>query len=203
VLSERANRQQMLEEIQRLGMSDERVIRAIGEVDRKLFVLPEWREEAYEDRPLPIGYEQTISQPYTAAKMCELLVELGKDKKVLEIGTGSGWQTGILAKLFKEVYSVEIVPELAERAGNMFRKLKIYNVKFIIGDGKKGWPEFAPYDAIICGADANSIPDAWIDQLAVGGRVVCPVRGEMIRGIKEEKDMKWEKFGEYSFVPLV
>jgi protein-L-isoaspartate(D-aspartate) O-methyltransferase len=212
----------MLERIRQMGVSDERVMRAVEETDRSLFVPEEWRGEAYEDRPLPIGHGQTISQPYTVARMIELLIFNSKfsifKSKVLEIGTGSGWQTCILAKLFKCVFSVEIVPELAREAELRIENLELRNVRIKIGDGKEGWKEYSPYDGIICGADANEVPKMWIEQLAEGGRMVCPVRGVMTRITKitnpksqdpnkfqiiNSKYYKYEEFGEYSFVPLI
>jgi protein-L-isoaspartate(D-aspartate) O-methyltransferase len=198
--------QMMVGRIRELGISHERILDAIYFTDRSKFVPENYRDKAYSDQPLPIGYGQTISQPYTIARMLELLIDIRgtiNKKKVLEIGTGSGWETAILAKLFKEVYTIEIVPGLADKARNIFRILKMYNVKCRISDGKIGWREYAPYDAIICGANAREVPSAWVDQLAVGGRIVCPVRGVMTRGIKAKKDMVWEEHGKYDFVPLV
>ena len=199
----------MLERIRQMGVSDRQVLRALGTADRKLFVAGQWQEQAYENGPLPIGFGQTISQPYTVARMCELLTGRGelrmKSDKVLEIGTGSGWQTCILAKLFKLVYSIEMVPDLARRAESTIRKLHLTNISIKTGDGKRGWVEYAPYNAIICGANADRIPEAWIKQIASGGRIVCPVKGVMTRitKIPGSEYLKTEEFGEYSFVPLV
>ncbi len=199
----------MLERIRQVGVSDSRVMKALEMADRKLFVPGEWQGQAYEDGPLPIGFGQTISQPYTVARMVELLIfnfQLPIFKaKVLEIGTGSGWQTAVLAGLFEQVYSVEIIPELSRQAKIRIKNLKLRNVRILNGDGKKGWPEDAPYDAIICGANAGKIPEAWVKQVASGGRIVCPVKGVMTRIIKttNSKHLEIEEFGEYSFVPLV
>jgi len=164
---------------------------AMAAVDRAAFVPEEWRWAAGEDRPLPIGYGQTVSQPYTVARMLELL---GSGGRVLEVGTGSGWQTAILARLFDKVYSVEIIPQLAREAKFRLQKLKLKNVKIKVGDGKKGWKRYAPYDGIIVAADADEVPPALVSQLAEGGRMVIPVRGEML---------KIEKHGRFVFVPLV
>ncbi|TSC83872.1 MAG: protein-L-isoaspartate(D-aspartate) O-methyltransferase [Microgenomates group bacterium Gr01-1014_16] len=189
-------------------------------VDRAGFVPEEYKHLAYEDRPLPIGYGQTISQPYTVARMIELLIEnsrntspprwrsvsppnLGGDYKVLEIGTGSGYQAAILAQLFDRVYSVELIPELAREAKIKIQKSNIKNVEIKIGDGKEGWSEHAPYDGIIVAANAQEVPKALIGQLADGGRIVIPVKGEMMVGEKGGKKVKWGKRGGYSFVPLV
>lgn len=171
-----------------------------SQVDRALFVPEEYKRLAYEDWPLPIGFGQTISQPYTVGRMVELL---GRGTRVLEIGTGSGYQTAILSKLFEKVYSVEVIPELAREAEMRFEKLDMRNIKVRIGDGKMGWPEHAPYDGIIVAADAQEVPEALIEQLKVGGRIVIPVRGEMMVGEKGKKRVKWEKHGSYLFVPLV
>jgi len=241
-------RQEMVEILRRMGIAEGQVLAAIAAVDRADFVPEERRSEAYEDYPLPIGFGQTISQPYTVARMVELLITpeainiplprksgafplnlKGKNNKVLEVGTGSGWQTAILARLFKQVYSIEVVPELArmayERIYNMsgLKKPHLFGsplliqergkgrgftkIRFKIGDGKEGCKECAPYDGIICGANAQEIPDAWVEQLAVGGRIVCPVKGMMVRVVKrlsdEEIKLDYEEFGRFDFVPLV
>lgn len=172
-------------------------MRAVG---RAGFVLEEWRWAAGEDRPLPIGFGQTVSQPYTVARMLELL---GGGEKVLEVGTGSGWETAILSKLFSRVYSIERIPELAREAEVRIQRLEIGNVRIKIGDGKKGWKKYAPYDGIIVAADAEEVPSALIEQLAEGGRLVIPVRGVMMRGIRERRGIRWKSFGNFVFVPLV
>jgi len=188
-------------------MHDERVLSAMRRVDRAVFVPEGYRGRAYEDTALPIGYGQTISQPYTVARMMELLISkfeyLNSKTKVLEIGTGSGYQTAILARLFGKVYSVEVVPELSRMAGRNLRELGILNYELRIGDGKLGWAEHAPYDGIIVAADARKVPSELVNQLISGGRMVIPVRGEMMVGEKGEKRVKWEKRGSYSFVPLI
>ncbi|HJZ06186.1 protein-L-isoaspartate O-methyltransferase [Candidatus Amesbacteria bacterium RIFCSPHIGHO2_01_FULL_48_32] len=198
----------MLDTVREYGVRDERVLAAMAEVDRRSFVPEEYGHLAYEDRPLPIGYGQTISQPYTVARMCELLIQKSKGKsqkygRVLEIGTGSGYQTALLAKLFDKVYSVEVVPELARRAEFEIRNLKFENVKIKVGDGKEGWPRYAPYDGIIVAAMADEVPSELVNQLISGGRIVIPVKGEMMRGEKRDGKIIWEKLGSFSFVPLV
>lgn len=169
-------------------------------VDRAGFVPQEWEWAAGEDRPLPIGFGQTISQPYTVARMLELL---GQGEKVLEVGTGSGWQTAILARLFKQVYSVEIIPELVRAARVRIRELGVGNVRIKMGDGKRGWKRYAPYDGIIVAAEAQEIPQALLEQLAEKGEIVIPVRGVMKKGTKMKGKMKWENFGNFVFVPLI
>ncbi len=156
------------------GISDQAVIQAMREVPRHEFVLAEDSAEAYDDHPLPIGYGQTISQPYIVAYMTEAL-HLNKDDRVLEIGTGSGYQAAILAKLGAKVFTIEIVEELAERARQTFHALGIPPITSRAGDGYQGWPEEAPFDAIILTAAPEHIPQSLVDQLALGGRMVLPL----------------------------
>jgi protein-L-isoaspartate(D-aspartate) O-methyltransferase len=154
---------------------DPRVMAAMGRVPRHEFVAAESRERAYENRPLRIGYGQTISQPYIVAAMTDLAA-LGASDRVLEVGTGCGYQAAVLAELAGEVYSIEVVPQLAERAAERLDRLGYANVQVRCGDGAKGWPEHAPFDAIVVTAAAfRQVPPALIDQLAVGGRLVIPV----------------------------
>lgn len=155
-------------------VSDPRVLRAMESVPRHLFVPLQQEDDAYSDHPLPIGYSQTISQPYIVALMTELL-QLKGDEKVLEIGTGSGYQTAILSLLAREVYTVERIPQLAEKARERLRELGYSNVHIRLGDGYEGWPERAPYDAIIVTCAAEEMPQPLIEQLADGGRLVAPV----------------------------
>ncbi|WP_286291194.1 protein-L-isoaspartate(D-aspartate) O-methyltransferase [Methylomarinovum tepidoasis] len=153
---------------------DPRVMEAITAVPRHEFVPEESRRYAYDDGPLPIGFGQTVSQPFIVALMTDLLEPKPKDV-VLEVGTGSGYQTAILARLVKKVYSVEIIGVLAEQACERLRKLGIDNVEIKVGDGYYGWPEHAPYDKIIVTAAAPEIPPPLIEQLKPGGRLVIPV----------------------------
>ncbi len=162
------------EQITARGISDERVLAAMEKVPRHRFLPKHLWDEAYDDGPLPIGYGQTISQPYIVAYMTEQLA-LSGDEKVLEIGTGSGYQTAILAELAKEVYSVEIIPELGHRAARILKELGYTNVHVRIGDGYRGWPEEAPFDAILLAAAPDHIPQPLIDQLKEGGRMILPV----------------------------
>lgn len=187
------------------GVKDPRVIKAMLEVPRHLFVSSEYIDQAYEDYPLPIGYGQTISQPYMVAIMTELL-ELDNTHKILEIGTGSGYQTAILASIAKEVYTVERVPELSKRAKEILEKLGFDNIKFKVGDGSLGWPEYAPYDRIIVTAAAPDIPDPLKEQLKEGGIIVIPV-GErigqiLLKGVKEKGTIKTQDLFPCAFVPL-
>jgi protein-L-isoaspartate(D-aspartate) O-methyltransferase len=175
--SETAKRIRMVEtQVAARGVRDPRVLAAMREVPRHLFVAPSQRAEAYEDRPLPIAGHQTISQPYIVALMTELL-ELTPSSRVLEIGTGSGYQSAVLAKCAREVYSIEILPDLAASAAAKLKELHADNVTVKAGDGYRGWPEHAPFDAIIVTAAPERIPEPLLEQLAPGGRMVIPVGG--------------------------
>lgn len=156
------------------GVKDKRVLEAMLKVERHKFVPLNLQKYAYEDYPLEIGEDQTISQPYIVALMTELL-ELKGNEKVLEIGTGSGYQAAILAELCKEVYTIEIIPSLARRAKGLLKKLEYKNIKVKIGDGFYGWKEYAPFDGIIVTCAPATIPPKLIEQLAEGGRMVIPV----------------------------
>jgi len=156
------------------GVSDARVLAAMETVPRHLFVPKNQRHQAYDDTPLPIGSGQTISQPYMVARMTELL-SLTKDSRVLEVGTGSGYQAAVLGQLAGEVWSIERLPELAGRARTLLHRLGYDNVHVVVGDGTLGFPEAAPYDAIVVTAGAPRIPEAMREQLAIGGRMVIPV----------------------------
>ena len=156
---------------------DPRVMNAMSEVDRKLFVPEEIAAYAYVNQALPIKSNQTISQPYIVALMTHLL-EPNEDDRVLEIGTGSGYQAAVLSKLVQQVYSIEIIPELAKDAAERLKKLDFENVEVKVGDGWFGWKEHAPFDSIIVTAQAPAIPDMLVDQLKIGGRMVIPVGTE-------------------------
>lgn len=168
-------RENMVEtQIKARGVKDHRVISAMLKVERHLFVPEEHQSSAYADQPLPIGGGQTISQPYIVALMTELL-ELKGEEKVLEVGTGSGYQAAILAELAKEVYTIEIIEPLASSAKNLLFELGYRNIRTKVGDGYSGWPEVAPFDAIIVTAAPDHTPEPLLDQLKEGGRIVLPV----------------------------
>lgn len=156
------------------GLTNDRILEAMEHVPRHRFVLPEYRFESYYDSPLPIGYGQTISQPYIVAYMTDLL-RLHAGSRILEIGTGCGYQTAVLAELSREVYSIEIVEPLHDRAKMILAELKYENVHLRHGDGNVGWKEAAPFDGIIVTAAPLRIPESLLKQLAVGGTLVCPV----------------------------
>lgn len=167
-------RAEMVALLARRGIKDTDVLKAMAKIPRHLFVPPHLRDEAYADYPLAIGEGQTISQPYIVALMTEAL-ELDAQARVLEIGTGSGYQAAILAELASEVYTVERIISLAQKAQRLLEELGYTNVKIKVGDGTLGWPEYGPYDGIIVTAAAPSIPPPLIEQLKVGGRMVIPV----------------------------
>ena len=169
-----ALRERMVDEIAARGISDARVLSALRAVPRHLFVPEALRHRAYEDRALPIGLEQTISQPYVVAFMTEHL-DPQPDDVVLEIGAGSGYQAAVLAELVSQVYSIELLPELAERARRVLAQTGRENVEVITGDGYAGLASRAPFDAIIVTAAPPSVPQALVEQLVVGGRMVIPV----------------------------
>jgi protein-L-isoaspartate(D-aspartate) O-methyltransferase len=168
-------RQNMVEtQLRARGIRDERLLSAMTQVPRHDFVEPRYRDQAYEDHPLPIGAGQTVSQPYIVALMLELL-QLEPSSKVLEIGTGSGYQTAVLAKLTAHVYSVERHSQLAREAQDALAHCGLTNVTVLVGDGSQGLPEYAPFDAIVVSAAAAQIPVPLFDQLREGGRMIIPV----------------------------
>lgn len=168
-------RERMVEEqIARRGITDSAVLRAMATVPRHRFVSESYIDYAYADRPLPIGYGQTISQPYIVALMTQLL-ELEPGDRVLEIGTGSGYQAAVLAEILDEVYTIEIIPELADRVAGLFRTLAYDSIRVKQSDGYYGWEEHAPYDAIVVTAATEHIPPPLVQQLKDGGRMIIPV----------------------------
>lgn len=189
------------------GFRDERVLAAMRQVPREEFVPAPQRSGAYADRPADIGYQQTISQPFTVAFMAEAL-RLGGDEKVLEIGAGSGYGAAVLSHLSDIVYTVERIPELAQAAAKRLARLGYGNVHVFCGDGSQGLPEFAPYDAICVTAAAKEIPHAYLQQLAEQGRLLIPVgpnpwRQQMLRCTKRGQRLDTEDLGPFAFVPLI
>lgn len=170
-----AQREEMVQkQIKRRGVQDERVLEALRLVPRHLFVPEKFRQAAYEDTPAPIGFHQTISQPYIVAFMVAML-QLKGDEKLLEIGSGCGYQTAVLAQLCRSVYSVEIVPELATRSSQLLSELGYGNAHIRCGDGYAGWREHAPFDAIIVSAAPGQVPEHLVEQLKARGRMILPL----------------------------
>ncbi|HEV3455336.1 MAG TPA: protein-L-isoaspartate(D-aspartate) O-methyltransferase [Thermoanaerobaculia bacterium] len=203
---QRRLRQQMVEQqIRSRGVTSPTVVAAMQEVPRHLFVPSSERGQAYEDHPLPIGGGQTISQPYVVALMTALL-DLPPRSRVLEIGTGSGYQAAVLSRVADQVYSIEIVPELGARARETLSKLGYGNVQVRIGDGYRGWPEAAPFDGILLTAAPQAVPQPLIAQLKPGGRMVLPVGGFdqnlMVLTKKPDGSVKQEKVLPVRFVPM-
>jgi protein-L-isoaspartate(D-aspartate) O-methyltransferase len=187
------------------GISNRAVLEAMARVPRHLFVPPDVRRLAYDDTPLPIGHRQTISQPYIVAYMTEAL-EVSPEQTILEIGTGSGYQAAVLAELVREVYTIEIIPELAERARRTLADAGYRNVHVRTGNGYLGWPEQAPFPRIIVTAAPREIPKALVDQLAVGGIMVVPVgtsSQEMTIVTRTPRGVIQKRTIPVSFVPLV
>lgn len=188
------------------GIKDKRVLKAMAKVPRHLFVSDEYRSLAYSDRPLPIGFGQTISQPFIVAKMAEILELKGKEK-VLDVGTGSGYQAAVLSLLADRVYSLEIKKPLAERAKEKLERLGYSNVEVINRDGSQGLKDKSPFDAIVSAAASKQIPDSWKRQLSWGGRIVAPLGGsrgqKLVRLTKSKSGFEKEQFGVVAFVPLV
>jgi protein-L-isoaspartate(D-aspartate) O-methyltransferase len=201
----KAMREKMVEtQIKARGVKDPRVLSALVKVERHRFVPEKYLDSAYSDQPLPIGEGQTISQPYIVALMTELL-ELKGNEKVLEIGTGSGYQAAILAELTKEVYTIEIIESLASKASKTLSELGYQNVTVKAGDGYLGWPEAAPFDAIIVTAAPDHIPKPLIDQLKEGGRMVVPVgthTQELLKIVKRSGKIETTSVIPVLFVPM-
>jgi protein-L-isoaspartate(D-aspartate) O-methyltransferase len=194
-------KEEMVEtQIRARGIKDERILNAMLRVDRHEFVPGEVRHLAYADRPLPIGEGQTISQPYIVGLMTDLL-ELTKGDRVLEVGTGSGYQAAILAELVDHVYTIEIINSLAQSAEKILKKLGYTNIDVKIGDGYLGWEEFAPFDAIIVTAAPPHIPQPLVDQLKEGGRLVIPI-GDYYQELKKITKVKGE-INSQDIIPVV
>lgn len=187
------------------GITSKKILEAFEKVPRELFVPSEMRYFVDNDAPIPIGYGQTTSQPYIIALMIQYL-NLSGDEKVLEIGTGRGYQTAILSHLAKEVYSIEIIPQLADEARERLKKLGIKNVQIFTGDGTLGLPQYAPYDAIIVSAFSPSVPSPLLDQLADGGRLIIPIGSTGLQYLylykKKGDNIEKVKLDSCVFVPL-
>lgn len=194
-------------QIIRRGVRDERVIEAMRKVPRHLFLSETMRESAYDDSPQPIGFGQTISQPYIVASMTEQ-ARISKRSRVLEVGTGSGYQTAVLAEIAEHVHSVELIPDLATRSAALLKELYPGRIHLRVGDGQEGWLDAAPFDAIIVTAAAEQIPSKLLNQMAMNGRMIIPVRSvtsdnqELVLARRTEAGVSCETLYQVRFVPL-
>ncbi len=202
---EEARERMVTSQIEARGILDKKVLEAMRKVARHVFLPENMKSYAYQDEPLPIGHGQTISQPYIVAYMTEVL-RLKGDERVLEVGTGSGYQAAILAEVAKEVFTVEIIKELSKQAQNALKKLGYKNIHFRIGDGTSGWQDYAPYDAIMVTAAPAKVPKTLQEQLKVQGRLVIPVGSmyqELVLVTREKNKFKKKKLLPVRFVPLI
>lgn len=206
-MTSQRTRERLIQRLREQGIKNEDVLDVIRTTPRHLFVDEALASRAYEDTALPIGFSQTISQPFTVARMTEALVSGFKPKKVLEIGTGSGYQTSILARLVEEVYTVERIEGLQQRARKVLRELNLRNIRFKYDDGNMGWKEKAPFDGIIVTAAPTEIPETLLHQLAMGGRMLIPA-GEDGKQVLKMYDKTPDGFEEsvlenVQFVPML
>ena len=200
-------RDRLVQRLRDQGIRNEDVLEQIRNVPRHLFVDEALASRAYEDTALPIGLGQTISQPYVVARMTEALLDGFEGEKVLEVGTGCGYQTAVLAPLVKKIWTIERIPELLRRARQRLRELDIYNVQFKPGDGWQGWAKYAPYDGIIVTAAPDTVPEKLLQQLAPGGRLIIPVGPQGVQDLamitKRDDHFEQVSLGAVTFVPLV
>mgnify|MGYP000196804338 CR=1 FL=1 len=196
----------LVDALARQGVGDGRVLSALREVPRHLFVDEALASRAYENTPLPIGEGQTISQPWVVARMTELLLEAGDPQRVLEIGTGSGYQAAVLARLVPQVYTVERLGSLMCKARERLRRAQLTNIRIRHGDGFEGWPAHAPYDGILVTAAPEALPEALLEQLGDGGRLVAPVGGagyqELTVVDRDGVHLRQRRVAGVSFVPM-
>jgi protein-L-isoaspartate(D-aspartate) O-methyltransferase len=200
-------RDRLVQRLREQGIHDLRVLERIRNVPRHIFVDEALASRAYEDTALPIGFGQTISQPYIVARMTQALISGGLPEKVLEVGFGCGYQTAVLAPFAQKIFSIERVEPLVERTKQRLKELQIRNVKLKHGDGMKGWPTQAPFDGIIVAAAPLTLPETLVSQLAVGGRLLVPVgpdgQQQLLRVTRRETGIQKEMLGPVAFVPLL
>ncbi len=200
-------RDRLVQRLREQGISDLRVLERVRVLPRHIFVDEALASRAYEDTALPIGWGQTISQPFIVARMTQALIEAGPLGRVLEIGTGCGYQTAVLSPFAKQLFSIERIEPLLNRAKDKARELDLRNVRFRHGDGMKGWPTQGPFDGILAAAAPLTLPDALVEQLAPGGRLVVPVGPEgeqqLLRITRRESGLHKEMLGPVAFVPLL
>lgn len=206
-MTSRRTRARLIQRLRDQDITDERVLDVIRDTPRHIFIDEALSHRAYEDTALPIGFNQTISQPYIVARMTELLLSSGGMKNVLEIGTGSGYQTAVLSQLVDKVYSVERIKPLQLKAKSRFREIGLRNIHLLHTDGGMGWPVNAPFDGIIVTAAPDQVPDELLSQLKIGGRLIVPVGGEMqqLQVIVRESEQEYSKevVERVKFVPLL
>lgn len=206
-MTSQRTRERMASRLQEQGIRDPRVLEVMRNVPRHLFVDEALATRAYEDTALPIGHGQTISQPYIVARMTEAMLQGGRPEKVLEVGTGCGYQTAVLAPLVGKVFSVERIGELVLRTRERLHQLQVRNVRIRHGDGFAGWPEFAPYDGILVAAAPTQVPASLLEQLADGGRLVLPVgqRGDqrLLCITRHGSELQQELLDMVAFVPML
>lgn len=203
--SQRA-RERMLTRLIDAGIRDQRVLEVMRHTPRHVFIEEALASRAYDDTALPIGFGQTISQPLSVARMTELLLDGLAPERVLEIGTGSGYQTAVLAQLATNVYSIERIKGLSDQARTRFRQLKLYNIRVRYGDGNEGWPQHAPFDGIILTAAPAEVPTALFEQLAVGGRLVAPIGSreqQLVLYVRTPAGVERHALSDASFVPML
>jgi len=206
-MTSRRTRERMVNRLSQQGISNNKILDAMRDTPRHIFMDEALASRAYEDVALPIGYNQTISQPYVVAKMTELLLEFGRLAKVLEIGTGCGYQTAILAQLVDHVYSIERIWPLQKKAKNHLWDLKLKNVSYLHNDGILGWPEQAPFDGILVSAAPSEIPETLLRQMALGGIMIIPVgksgNQTLQRVVRTQGGFEVEELEPVSFVPFL
>ena len=206
-MTSQRSRDRLVSQLREMGIHSERVLASIRSTPRHIFIDEALESRAYDNTALPIGHNQTISQPYIVARMTEALLETGELDRVLEIGTGCGYQTAILAQFARQVYSIERIEALLTNARERFHTLKYRNIKAKYGDGTDGWPENAPYQGILVSAAPAKIPEALLRQLALGGRMIIPIghSGEQkLLSITRTEDGFAEKYLDFvSFVPML
>ena len=206
-MTSRRTRDRLIDRLKQEGIQNNEVLEVMREIPRHIFVDEALASRAYEDTALPIGFGQTISQPYVVARMTEALLRGGRIKRVLEIGTGSGYQAVILARLVDEVYSLERIDALLKQARRRFRELGIRNIHLKHFDGRMGWLEHAPYDGILATAAPAEVPEALLEQLAIGGRLVIPVGDKGAQELRlitrTDEGYQTEFLDLVSFVPML
>ncbi|KAF3978365.1 MAG: protein-L-isoaspartate(D-aspartate) O-methyltransferase [Methylococcales symbiont of Iophon sp. n. MRB-2018] len=205
-MTSRRTRERMIDRLKQQGIKNNNILQVMSNIPRHIFVDEALASRSYEDTALPIGYNQTISQPYIVARMTELLLAEGNLSKVLEIGTGCGYQTAILAQLVEKVYSVERIGSLLKKAKNHLWDIKLKNISFQHNDGSWGWPEQAPYDGILVAAAPAKIPETLLQQMAVGGVMLIPVgtrQQELHKIIRTQTGYEDEIIESVSFVPFL